>query len=228
MRRWQGRLVGQSPAKRINDTSPELLYHYTSQTGLLGIVKTRQLWASKIQYLNDTTEFLHGLDQVTRVLRKYECEFLDLILQRYVKSTREAIERMSGLNIFVASFSASPDLLSQWRASTKNETGYALGFEINRLANLGGKHDFSLEACVYEPSMQRRKAEEFVDHQLRYFQTLRDRITSGDEDSISKWMERLTGEFCQGVSILAALFKDQAFREEKRMAALFEAQKCVR
>jgi hypothetical protein len=36
---------------------PAVLYHYTGQVGILGIVKTAELWATKIQYMNDATEF---------------------------------------------------------------------------------------------------------------------------------------------------------------------------
>jgi hypothetical protein len=40
------------------------LYHYTTQTGLLGIIKDRQIWATHTQYLNDRREFLHAVDLV--------------------------------------------------------------------------------------------------------------------------------------------------------------------
>lgn len=32
---------------------PTVLYHYTSQVGLLGILQKKELWATQIQYLND-------------------------------------------------------------------------------------------------------------------------------------------------------------------------------
>jgi hypothetical protein len=40
------------------------LYHYTTQTGLLGIIKDRQILATHTQYLNDRREFLHAVDLV--------------------------------------------------------------------------------------------------------------------------------------------------------------------
>ena len=40
------------------------LYHYTTQTGLLGIIRDRQIWATHTQYLNDHREFLHAVDLV--------------------------------------------------------------------------------------------------------------------------------------------------------------------
>lgn len=36
---------------------PEILYHYTTQDGLLGIIKNWEIWASHTQYLNDAMEF---------------------------------------------------------------------------------------------------------------------------------------------------------------------------
>jgi hypothetical protein len=43
-----------------SDTPTHPLYHYTTQKGLLGIVKEREIWATHHQYLNDTQEFLHA------------------------------------------------------------------------------------------------------------------------------------------------------------------------
>lgn len=33
------------------------IFHYTSQSGLIGIVTTKSLWATSIHHLNDATEF---------------------------------------------------------------------------------------------------------------------------------------------------------------------------
>jgi hypothetical protein len=35
---------------------PDPLYHYTTQAGLLSIIKTGELWATKVQYMNDSTK----------------------------------------------------------------------------------------------------------------------------------------------------------------------------
>jgi hypothetical protein len=41
---------------REEQAKPELLYHYTTQHGLLGILKQKCIWATHIRYLNDTSE----------------------------------------------------------------------------------------------------------------------------------------------------------------------------
>ena len=38
------------------------LYHYTTQEGLLGIVKSRSLWTTSVFHLNDSAEFDYTLD----------------------------------------------------------------------------------------------------------------------------------------------------------------------
>jgi hypothetical protein len=51
--------------RHVNTKPPDTLYHYTGQLGLLGMTQTRELWATKIQYMNDAAEFhlgaLHGV-----------------------------------------------------------------------------------------------------------------------------------------------------------------------
>ncbi|OLD27475.1 MAG: hypothetical protein AUJ04_03935 [Acidobacteria bacterium 13_1_40CM_3_55_6] len=49
---------------------PQILYHYTSQEGLMGIITERCIWASKIHYLNDSEEFSIALDLAGRELKK--------------------------------------------------------------------------------------------------------------------------------------------------------------
>lgn len=194
---------------------PERLYHYTGQSAFLSIIKTRVLWASKIQYLNDTTEFQHGLDAIISSVSALEQGDLDTLLKTYLKEVRERVARLSAINVFVLSFSATSDLLSQWRAYSNDEIGYALGFEANRLADLASDQGFTLVPCIYERELQSRKAEEFVKHQTEYFCTQRFRFETSDEQIKAEWMSNLVGEFCQNVSILAPQFKDRAFSEER-------------
>lgn len=48
----------------FGDTPKELLYHYTTLTGLLGIVGSNKLWASDIRYMNDSAELKHSADLI--------------------------------------------------------------------------------------------------------------------------------------------------------------------
>jgi hypothetical protein len=46
----------------LEQTPAKPLYHYTTQEGLLGIVKNREIWATHTQYLNDRLEYKHALE----------------------------------------------------------------------------------------------------------------------------------------------------------------------
>ena len=43
-----------------------VLFHYTSLAGLMGVLKTGELWASELRSLNDTTELTRGFDLLAR------------------------------------------------------------------------------------------------------------------------------------------------------------------
>ena len=49
---------------------PDILYHYTSQKGLLGILQTKKLWMTNILYLNDSSECIHTIDLLKSEVEK--------------------------------------------------------------------------------------------------------------------------------------------------------------
>lgn len=50
--------------KLYSDIPQEILYHYTSFKGLLGIVDSGVLWASDVRYMNDSAEMKHTADLI--------------------------------------------------------------------------------------------------------------------------------------------------------------------
>ncbi len=91
------------------------LYHYTTFTGLLGIVRSRSLWASDVRYMNGSAELRHTADLIhTEVRARIDGghphpqllgQFADWIAHRIT----------SGHMLFGASFRSHGNLLSQWR-----------------------------------------------------------------------------------------------------------------
>src|SRR2546423_10494745 len=55
---------------RLHQDSPRLLYHYTSADGLLGMLQGRQLWATNVRFMNDTSELAYGIRLVREVLQE--------------------------------------------------------------------------------------------------------------------------------------------------------------
>lgn len=113
----------------LRSETPELIFHYTSLEGLVGIVDSRTIWLTDYAYLNDKRELTHGTDLVRDVIaemleKEPEESILDLL-----QTWNTDIERNTH-RICIASFSADGDSLSQWRSYGP----IAIGFEPHDLS----------------------------------------------------------------------------------------------
>jgi len=146
-----------------NRAEPELLYHYTDQKGLIGILggKEKCIWATHINYLNDTSEgrifadlLLSGLKYRQTLEPRAPVSPLGLYagllavsidgletgnphLDEALDSGTGAFSWIRNQGAFVASFSAKADLLSQWRAYSDETGGYSIGFARSYLNSVG-------------------------------------------------------------------------------------------
>jgi Protein of unknown function (DUF2971) len=124
---------------------PNLLYHYTTQEGFLGIIKSKSLWASSIRHLNDASEFNYPLDIAGKIAADEKKNGKD------TEEFERTLRMMRGLlNVHVCSFSTEKDQLSQWRAYCRDSSGFSIGFDAERLRTLAGEQDFTLDACIYD------------------------------------------------------------------------------
>jgi hypothetical protein len=122
---------------------PPMIYHYTSDVGLRGILKTGQLWLTDIFSLNDPSELSHGFSLAINALtnrvaknlpvsQKFAKNFAAFALQRAIPKTA---------HFFMCSFSSCGDDLGQWRAYADNGHGFALGFDAKVLESGFTKKD---------------------------------------------------------------------------------------
>ena len=159
--------------KKILDETPKPkipLYHYTTQRGLLGIVGTREIWATHHQCLNDTQEFIHAKDLFRREIEEQanaagQANRLLADLQR----TLEGKQGFEDVNLYVASLSEDPDSLAQWRAYGGPTSGFSLGFEMHEIDL---PSPFKLVRCEYDEGKQRRIVKCLVTGLLKGFDEL--------------------------------------------------------
>jgi Protein of unknown function (DUF2971) len=109
---------------------PALVYHYTNDAGLRGILETGRLWLSDIFSLNDPSELSHGVSHTVKILNA-KAENGPPESKTFAKHFASFYEGgMEGsAHYFVCSFSSDGDDLGQWRAYADNGRGYALGFD---------------------------------------------------------------------------------------------------
>ena len=121
---------------------PEIVYHYTTVDAMMKIVQSRSIWATNMDYLNDTTEQEHFLALVRDRLPGFLHD--RGIKGPYHFDNREVFdlgkwftppdERLPLHNlIFIASFSGEPDSLAQWRSYCPDGNGVAIGFSVAEL-----------------------------------------------------------------------------------------------
>ncbi len=150
-------------ARLYSDAPQERLYHYTSFTGLLGIVDCRALWASDIRYMNDSAELKHTADLIrTEITRRIGAGHAkpDLLNQFFDWVTHRIT---NGHMLFAASFRANGNLLSQWRGYSRLGKGVSLGFNPDYILRCAERQSFQIGRCIYNSEHQEQLIRQVID-----------------------------------------------------------------
>lgn len=191
------------------------LYHYTTQKGLLGIVKSRKMWVTHTQYLNDRREFVHAVDLArAEIKRLLETSSTDAARKESLQRMEQALNwSPESINVCVCSFSENRDSLSQWRAYGAGTPGFAIGFPAELLIAATAKVNWYLARCVYDPQRQREIIQNLVEEVL-------EENLSGDyrftpEDNELEIIRARGGNLLPDLNIYAPILKDESFNEER-------------
>lgn len=195
------------------DVPHGVLYHYTTFTGLLGIVKSRALWASDIRYMNDSAELRHTADLINVEVR----ERIDgghpnsSLLAQFVDWVSHRIT--NGHMMFGVSFRSQGNLLSQWRGYSVPGKGVSLGFCPEYILQCADRQQFMIGKCIYEPSRQRMLIRQVVDA----VETLASSEAAGAKTATERAVLYRKAFATMETDLLriAAILKHPSFREEK-------------
>ena len=187
----------------------ETLYHYTSLTGVLGIVGSAELRASDIRYMNDSTELRHTLDLLGRQITRRILAGADnpALLNAFLDWLSHRV--VSGPMLFGASFRANGNLLSQWRGYSLHGKGVSLGLAPAHILACAAAQDFQVGRCVYAPSEQER----LIGHIIDAVEALAGGLETEDRGE-EPWLplfHRIEGDLLR----IAAVLKHPAFEEEQ-------------
>jgi hypothetical protein len=194
-------------ARHLTVEPPTTLFHYTSLTGLTGIITSKSIWATHIGYLNDPTELTYAIE-LTKTVLDQEKETANATEAAFLNNLKEELESTRQLNIFVCSFSEDGDLLSQWRGyCPPNGNGFSIGFDSLLLENPRLRQGFFLEKCVYDPECQLTMIKELIDEWRKQFRSPNSAHSGFSVDSLPGWFAFL---FVR----LGLMLKDPKFSEE--------------
>lgn len=177
-----------------------LLYHYTDQEGLLGILESGNIWATHVRYLNDSSEFTLGWDKswekLLELVERSEYPLKDQ-LRRIYGRFRKVISGSPEHSMYyvwcltddtsakVGDLRFDGDRLSQWRAYSGGGHGFSLGFDAAALEGCFStkcKVIYTLGRCEYDDTRQTSQIEalaskhlnDFLEKWKVYFEQLRD------------------------------------------------------
>lgn len=185
---------------------PEILYHYTTPTGLLGIIGKKEIWASHTQYLNDRMEFRHAVGIIREEIHAMKNEPQYAADHDHLDEMESVLEHSGEMNVCVCSFSEEADVLSQWRAYG-NGSGFSIGFSGEFLRAISDHHKFWLVKCIYE------------EHEQRHW--LRTLLTDVLRENVQRQLDGEKADLPPGGNLYAYLnryapiIKHKSFKEEK-------------
>ena len=195
---------------------PDFLYHYTSASGLCGIIRSDIIWASKIQHLNDSTELLLALEIFERLLREEANKHLLPFTKTVIQYVIESLKWMKSVNICVCSFSENADQLSQWRGYCPHEGGYSLGIPGQHLIDSFAPEKFTLVPCAYDSATQNDLVQDALDIALPELL----KIPVLDHDKMQLAAEPIVHNLHLMLMEIAPFIKNERFSEEGEWRAV--------
>jgi hypothetical protein len=155
--------------KVLEVNNQDIIWHYTSNDALLGVVETGTLYATQVSCLNDSTEVRYGAKLLRDAFMNIQTDAMEerVLLERIIKATVEEPATPTNLPSawFVTCFSKEKDDLSQWRAYSGGENGYAIAFLAGAFFNRG-----SIVARVnYDEEQHKQVAENVANATISFF-----------------------------------------------------------
>jgi hypothetical protein len=163
-------------ANAYSTAAPDQIYHFTDCDGLIGILKTKTLWASLATSLNDRSEMEYGRVLAREVVGGFAATSLDL--GRFETAVAKQTWR-----VYVVSFCQNADTALHWLHYGRSGSGAAIGFATSAL------HKTPYELCpvLYDRDRQVQwitRVIQTVDQALHAALTLT--TTLGDRELLSE------------------------------------------
>lgn len=207
-------------ADKLYQEQPErVLYHYTSLSGMMGIVSSEVLWASEIRYLNDAAELKHLQQLVVNVVRQVgeHSDAVSEISRQFGIWLTERVQH--GPLVFVVSLTERGNLLSQWRGYTPHGQGVSLGFAPEHLTQQTASSSFTLGRCIYDSNRQN----EIVVSLLNAIVAEAQNRGPSDKIHLSQSYYAYFEEVEEHILRICALLKHPSFVEESEWRAVSQA-----
>ncbi len=200
-------------------SQPDVLYHFTDATGLVGILGSKTIRASLAVSLNDASEVLYGLRLAKDVVERRQTRQNSAFLERAIEyltndslfAANAAMPLTGELHSFAFSLCDGIDNASQWFNYAKAGRGAALGFKSSLLVPPG----ILLMPVMYRTEVQEGMIDDFI--ALIATELARSSRTDLAADVVAKLGGML---FSCYMRVLASVFKAPSFSSEREWRLL--------
>lgn len=178
-----------------------LLYHYTTQAGLMGILKERCIWATHVRYLNDASEFEYGLQSIIDKVENTKISLEEIspftkkdFIKRHCNAIFQHIftfakNQLTLKPIYITSFFNSTsdidagDILGQWIAYSGKTSGICIGMSKEvldqHIQSMSNDKQLVIHGeCLYDRKQQKERSQRCVD-------TVKSAVTSSFNESLN-------------------------------------------
>lgn len=194
------------------------LFHYTSLGALEGITRERGLRATDIHYFNDAAEMRHIMHLLNvEIEKRIEAGSGS---EKLLRQFREWISHRlpDGNMVFVASFTANGNLLSQWRAYCPVGKGVSLGFDPALVLRCAARQDYRVGRCIYDVAEQVTLAARILDSVIELAGIRGE--ASPNKKHPSQSYQLVFEEIEDTLLVIGALVKHPSFCEEEEWRAI--------
>ena len=208
----------------LNTTPPDILYHYTTQDGLLGIVKDCEIWATHFKYLNDKSEIYHAVELAKKIISsKISKSESGSIESEILTNMKQGLSWSSQFShSCVISFTSEDDDLSQWRAYGGNNGAYAIGFNSFMLKKFAESYGYIIAPVEYDADKQNSLMTKLIESALSEY-------VEFEENHPGRSNSRVYGSrFGLLLASWALLFKHNSFEKEREWRIILNPIKSTR
>jgi hypothetical protein len=155
---------------------PEELFHYCPTNSFHGIISSKQLWLSNLEYSNDPNENQIAFQVLDSISRDHANQALKNYAKKIINTNNPVMDYPSSC---VFCMSQQPDDLIQWREYADNGFGYIIGISTKYFLSRGVWEFFNphitsplndqifLSRCIYKPEEQRSIIEKLLNDFLQ-------------------------------------------------------------
>jgi Protein of unknown function (DUF2971) len=199
------------------------LFHYTTGENLIRIIESQELWSTQASCLNDMSELLYAATKLReKVIARFAAsrdpnitpflKHLDLFL---LSQSHSLVARSA---IFVSCLSESRDDLSQWRAYSGGEGGYAIQLDSAKLLLDEKDPEVRLVRVEYNTDRHDSMFDDALGWGERSFMELEGASRAEDKKA---WADEFVQCYVWSLGYLAACLKHPKFAGEKEWRLIY-------